>query len=616
LPGKRARKGLAAAWPRLRAGSRAARRQHGLRRQQGQRPSPLRQGPGPAGRGALCGDLAAGAAAPGARATRGARGAWRATFAAAPHCANVPPRPRLHPAPPPQPPPLEQAESEKAEAKLKMTWVREWVKSADPAPWHEINEAAMRLGVKGAPKPAGPQGAGAHGRSDRRSAHRRERTPEQRPGAAEGGRDTPLLGSPLSRETDGDASTHVSGGEIRRETPVAPYRRPPAPVSAEGLSQGRPALSTKGWDEGEPSVGASEERDRFGGLGKQPLESGPLRKALKRLHEKIMGKPSIQHAFYDFDMNHDNKISLDEFLEACSSMQTDLPKAQLSEVSPAPKLHARAQTRAHSRCARAGRGPAGRGRGAVGPSPLKPPVRVVRACQVFKSMDLNADGFISREEFVKAFEPKLELPKHPTADDLIAAARRKKTHSDQKKVRHFARCALSPVCAPDDLCGPLATARAPGEGKDDGPATPDGRHQSVTLICPSGSRHPAAAQRRCAREGMDSSRWPGEINEKGSSCRLQLIKCKHRDAKNVKSQTIFALQASVEICCDPRCCPAARSWRRKVLRSLVLPRRQELAKKSVAARHGAQLPYVPCARDKRAQRRCVSILFAGRDSVL
>eukprot|EP00802_Teleaulax_amphioxeia_P017042 Tamp_17184.p1 GENE.Tamp_17184~~Tamp_17184.p1 ORF type:complete len:345 (-),score=77.01 Tamp_17184:374-1333(-) len=276
-----------------------------------------------------------------------------------------------------------EAESEKAEAKLKMTWVREWVKSADPAPWHEINEAAMRLGVKGAPKPAGPQGAGAHGRSDRRSAHRRERTPEQRPGAAEGGRDTPLLGSPLSRETDGDASTHVSGGEIRRETPVAPYRRPPAPVSAEGLSQGRPALSTKGWDEGEPSVGASEERDRFGGLGKQPLESGPLRKALKRLHEKIMGKPSIQHAFYDFDMNHDNKISLDEFLEACSSMQTDLPKAQLSEV--------------------------------------------------FKSMDLNADGFISREEFVKAFEPKLELPKHPTADDLIAAARRKKTHSDQKK---------------------------------------------------------------------------------------------------------------------------------------------------------------------------------------
>ena len=54
-------------------------------------------------------------------------------------------------------------------------------------------------------------------------------------------------------------------------------------------------------------------------------------------------------------------------------------------------------------------------------------LNVLCALQVFKAMDQNADGFISREEFVKAFEPNLELPKHPTADDLIAAARWKKT---------------------------------------------------------------------------------------------------------------------------------------------------------------------------------------------
>jgi Ca2+-binding EF-hand superfamily protein len=50
--------------------------------------------------------------------------------------------------------------------------------------------------------------------------------------------------------------------------------------------------------------------------------------------------------------------------------------------------------------------------------------------QVFKAMDANADGYISREEFVKAFEPKVEkvsLPKHPTADDMIDFARRRKS---------------------------------------------------------------------------------------------------------------------------------------------------------------------------------------------
>jgi len=91
-------------------------------------------------------------------------------------------------------------------------------------------------------------------------------------------------------------------------------------------------FSTKGWNDGEPSVGASEEMDRLGNLGKHPLESGTLRKALKRLHESIMGKPSIQHAFYDFDKNHDNQISLDEFLEQCNTLQTKLPQNQLSEV--------------------------------------------------------------------------------------------------------------------------------------------------------------------------------------------------------------------------------------------------------------------------------------------
>jgi len=142
-------------------------------------------------------------------------------------------------------------------------------------------------------------------------------------------------------------------------------------------------FSTKGWNDGEPSVGASEEMDRFGNLGKHPLESGTLRKALKRLHESIMGKPSIQHAFYDFDKNHDNQISLDEFLEQCNTLQTKLPQNQLSEV--------------------------------------------------FKAMDADADGFISRDEFLKAFEPQVELKAHPTADDMIQAARRKKRDGKEKR---------------------------------------------------------------------------------------------------------------------------------------------------------------------------------------
>ena len=231
----------------------------------------------------------------------------------------------------------EQEESEKLEAERRMERVREWVRSADPAPWQEIKEAAQRLGMRPAGAPSG------HGQSGR--SLRRERTPERHSGRANqrvaqgrerGQSEPPALESP-------NASTHVSGGDIQRETPVEPYRRPMSasyqrpPISSESLSQGRPALSTEGWDVGEPSVGASEERDRFGGLGKKPLESGSLRKALKRLHEKIMGKPSIQHAFYDFDINHDNKISLDEFFEACSTLKTDLPKDQLSEVSLNPE---------------------------------------------------------------------------------------------------------------------------------------------------------------------------------------------------------------------------------------------------------------------------------------
>ena len=237
---------------------------------------------------------------------------------------------------------------ERLEAKVRLERIREWARSADPAPWQEIAEAEQRLGLKGAQRPAGARGHAQSGRS-----LRRERTPETRHGgranqrgalAQERSKSEPPLESP-------NASTHVSGGDVQRETPTEPHRRRMSPsyqrppISAEGLSQGRPALSTEGWDVGEPSVGASEERDRFGGLGKQPLDRGSLSKALKRLHDKIMGKASIQHAFYDFDINHDNKISLDEFFEACSTLKTDLPKEQLSEVSQPQSLMTHGLTR-------------------------------------------------------------------------------------------------------------------------------------------------------------------------------------------------------------------------------------------------------------------------------
>ena len=169
----------------------------------------------------------------------------------------------------------------------------------------------------------------------------------------------------------------------------------------------------------------------------------------------------------------------------------------------------------------------------------KPPLNVLYALQVFKAMDQNADGFISREEFVKAFEPNLELPRHPTADDLIAAARRKKTAETVSPaanclltVMHITACAdlsdclfVLPGAQPRKIyasgrqgrvpgarslrllrlllvsqdfesCGPklerkmtcarltgvgvvCATARASGEGQDDGLAAQDDRQKSV-----------------------------------------------------------------------------------------------------------------------------------------
>ena len=72
--------------------------------------------------------------------------------------------------------------------------------------------------------------------------------------------------------------------------------------------------------------------DKLAGLGKAKLSSGGLRSALKSLHESIMGKSSLQHAFYEFDKNKDNRISREEFLEACSDMTTKLPESQLAEV--------------------------------------------------------------------------------------------------------------------------------------------------------------------------------------------------------------------------------------------------------------------------------------------
>jgi hypothetical protein len=215
-----------------------------------------------------------------------------------------------------------QVDNEKLEMKLKMARVKEWAGGLGPVPWDDVNEAALRLGMKLPARPRGDKRASYSSKDSHPGKQRgrsRERDLRQREKA--------LLESPLS--PDGDNSTHVSGSEIRDAAGQA-SRRPQD--AGEEISIGRPALSTEGWDKGEPSIGASEEKDRLAGLGKNKLSSGGLRSALKSLHESIMGKASLQHAFYEFDKNKDNQISLDEFLEACSNMTTNLPESQLSEV--------------------------------------------------------------------------------------------------------------------------------------------------------------------------------------------------------------------------------------------------------------------------------------------
>ena len=215
-----------------------------------------------------------------------------------------------------------QVDDEKLEMKLKMARVKEWAGGLGPVPWDDVNEAALRLGMKVPARSRGDKRASYSSKDSHPGKQRsrsRERDPRQREKA--------LLESPLSQ--DRDNSTHVSGSEIRDAAGQA-SRRPQD--ASEAISIGRPALSTGGWDKGEPSIGASEEKDRLAGLGKNKLSSGGLRSALKSLHESIMGKASLQHAFYEFDKNKDNQISLDEFLEACSNLTTNLPESQLSEV--------------------------------------------------------------------------------------------------------------------------------------------------------------------------------------------------------------------------------------------------------------------------------------------
>jgi len=224
--------------------------------------------------------------------------------------------------------PAAQADSEKLEMKVKMARVGEWASSLGPAPWEDITEAALRLGMKTGPRPKGDRRASysskdshpAKPRSQSRERELRQREKELL--------ESPAIDSPLS--PDGDNSTHISGNEIRDAAGKSSRR--PHDTAPEAISVGRPALSTEGWDKGEPSVGASEEMDKLAGLGKVKLSSGGLRNALKSLHESIMGKSSLQHAFYEFDKNKDNRISLEEFLEACSDMTTTLPESQLSEV--------------------------------------------------------------------------------------------------------------------------------------------------------------------------------------------------------------------------------------------------------------------------------------------
>ena len=225
----------------------------------------------------------------------------------------------------------------------KMRRCKEWASSVGPAPWQDLNEAANRMGVRCIPKPRNyrsesrdsrspgrrarsEDGYGSPARRSRDKARYRTPDPPKLRRKLSDVTESPHVDSPLTRE--GDVSTRVSDGEIKTQRMAG---------STDGFSQGRPALSTEGWNQAEPSIGASDEKDKLTGLGKKQLSSVSLKNALMKLHKSITGKASIQHAFYDFDKNHDNQISLDEFLEECSNLKTALPKNQLSEVcEPSP----------------------------------------------------------------------------------------------------------------------------------------------------------------------------------------------------------------------------------------------------------------------------------------
>lgn len=303
-----------------------------------------------------------------------------------------------------------------------MSRCKQWARAAGPVPWQDIHEAATRMGVKAAPKPRGflreesrrnrpdrarsesPVARGRAFTEPKQRAQSKERAQYKTPDAPTRrrphrpldprlptitGSDT--ADSPTAPPEDDDHLTRrsISDGEIW------PERRPRPPTSTESFNHDRPALSTAGWNDGEPSVGNSDEQDRFHGLGKRQLSSGTLRTALKTLHQKITGKPSLNHAFYDFDQNNDNKISIDEFLEGCSNMKTDLTKEQLSEV--------------------------------------------------FKAMDVNADGFVSREEFGRAFEARQAKSQHPTADEMMERARQKKELQKQKDAQQRGLLVKQPI---------------------------------------------------------------------------------------------------------------------------------------------------------------------------
>mmetsp|Transcript_30450 Transcript_30450/g.98118 ORF Transcript_30450/g.98118 Transcript_30450/m.98118 type:complete len:254 (+) Transcript_30450:257-1018(+) len=125
----------------------------------------------------------------------------------------------------------------------------------------------------------------------------------------------------------------------------------------------------------EASLGESEKGSRTGEKKhRRRSSSSEINSARKILYMKVDSRPSLQHAFFEFDKNNDKLISFHEFQERCNAYGINLDRHDLK--------------------------------------------------QIFRSLDTNEDGFIQRDEFMKGFSTTkvrtiLGLPAKQDADDIM-----------------------------------------------------------------------------------------------------------------------------------------------------------------------------------------------------